>query len=84
MKNWQKDQYQKWLSIGAIMIIDVTMLDKYIVRSSEEANRLEAVRAALEIIKASASDSGVSNVIEFTKQEISNLADAIQSAIDKQ
>lgn len=60
------------------------MLDKYIVRSSEEANRLEAVRAALEIIKASASDSGVSNVIEFTKQEISNLADAIQSAIDKQ
>ncbi|MCW2473412.1 hypothetical protein [Candidatus Symbiopectobacterium sp. NZEC151] len=84
MKNWQKDQYQKWLLIAAIMIMELTMLDKYIVRSSEEANRLEAVRAALEIIKASASDSGVSNVIEFTKQEISNLADAIQSAIDKQ
>lgn len=59
------------------------MLDKYTVRTNAELNRLEAVKAALEIIKASAPNSGVSSVIELTKQEVSNLADAIERAIDK-
>lgn len=59
------------------------MLDKYTVRTNAEQNRLEAVKAALEIIKASAPNNSVSNVIEFTKQEVSNLADVIERAIDK-
>ncbi|MDY4347002.1 hypothetical protein [Pectobacterium brasiliense] len=59
------------------------MLDKYVVRTNEEVNRLDAVRAALEIIKAAAPNNSIPNVVEYTKQEVSNLADVIQEAINK-
>ncbi|MFJ5452961.1 hypothetical protein ACIPT4_07895 [Pectobacterium jejuense] len=59
------------------------MLDNYTASTNAEQNRLEAVKAALEIIKASAPNNSVANVTEYTKQEVSNLADAIERAIDK-
>ncbi|MEI7375665.1 hypothetical protein [Dickeya chrysanthemi] len=58
------------------------MLDKYNVKTSD-TNRLEAVRTALEIIKAAAPNNSISNIVEYTKQEISSIADAIQEAINK-
>ncbi|WP_327618598.1 hypothetical protein [Brenneria populi] len=59
------------------------MLEKYNTYSRESLDRLEAVKAALEIIKAGASGDNVGSVISFAKEEISNLADAIQAAVDK-
>lgn len=66
------------------------MLDNYNVIDSQEQNRLEAVRAALEIAKAAVSrpnnsDSPHQASLDMADvaEGISNLADAIQSALKK-
>lgn len=69
------------------------MLDGYFVSSEgiEKKKRIIAVQAALEIVKASVSAScayagrdKLSKDMEATKEKISELADAIQAAIEKQ
>ncbi|EOV9696651.1 hypothetical protein ACN5OH_003925 [Cronobacter turicensis] len=65
------------------------MLDKYNTITDAQQNRLEAVRAALEIAKAAVGSVGastqskVSEELKAVTNEISYLADAIQAAINK-
>ncbi|CAI1803253.1 Uncharacterised protein [Serratia quinivorans] len=66
------------------------MLDNYVIKTTEEKNRLEAVKAALEIVKASASTStaytGYQKVkydSEFAIDKISKIADAIEAAMQE-
>ena len=65
------------------------MLEGYTIKSTEDRERVLAVQAALEIAKASvgsvgaASQSKVSADLKSVAAEISDLADAIQAAINK-
>lgn len=63
------------------------MLDKYFsweeLQTKEQHKRLLAVQAALELIKAAATNDSVGNTISFTENELSSLADKIQAALDK-
>ncbi|MBH3264902.1 MULTISPECIES: hypothetical protein [Serratia] len=65
------------------------MLESYVIKTTEERNRLQAVQAALEIAKASVgvanagTSSKVSVDLKAVASEISGLADAIQEAVAK-
>ncbi|XTZ36825.1 hypothetical protein ACQYRI_12525 [Salmonella enterica] len=68
------------------------MLEGYFITNDglNKKKRLLAVQAALEIIKASVSSTNsyagrdkLSKDIDFTKDKVSELADAIQAALDK-
>lgn len=65
------------------------MFEKYQAQTTKEQNRMEVVKAAIEIAKASVggSDAALQSKTEFELQqvakEIGNLADAIQAAIEK-
>lgn len=72
---------------------EVVMLEKYLVlggfNTTPEQKRVIAVNAALEIAKASVGNwnasaySKVDDDLQHVAKEISNLADAIQAAIEK-
>ncbi|WP_413724664.1 hypothetical protein [Sodalis sp. RH16] len=51
-------------------------------KTPEAHQRLLAVRAALEIIKAAASNDSAFQTIKQAKEGINGLADAIQSALE--
>lgn len=63
------------------------MLEKYRTQTNDEQNRLEVVKAALEIAKASVGSTGagtqskVSVDLKSVANEIAALADAIDAAI---
>ncbi|MEQ9941066.1 hypothetical protein ABRP58_03250 [Pectobacterium aroidearum] len=63
------------------------MLEKYRVTTNDEQDRLEVVKAALEIAKASVGSTGagtqskVSVDLKSVANEIAALADAIEAAI---
>ncbi|CAI0816114.1 hypothetical protein [Serratia proteamaculans] len=66
------------------------MLDSYVIKTTEERNRLEAVKAALEIVKASISAPTAYTGYQKLKhdsdlaiEKVELLADAIQSALEK-
>ncbi|GBU13705.1 hypothetical protein AwEntero_23060 [Enterobacterales bacterium] len=67
------------------------MLDNYFgtngTATSEEKRRLLAVQAALELLKATLSDTNDGNGVEYqlktTEKYVSTLADAIQAAVEK-
>ncbi|MGK3123429.1 hypothetical protein ACCY16_04795 [Candidatus Pantoea formicae] len=50
---------------------------------SEEKKREIAVSAVLEVIKAAAPNSSIHHSIDALKNEVSDAADAIQSALEK-
>ncbi|HIB8304974.1 MULTISPECIES: hypothetical protein [Serratia] len=65
------------------------MLEGYTIKTAEDRERVLAVQAALEIAKASVGSVGagtqskVAADLKAVASEISDLADAIQSAIEK-
>ncbi len=66
------------------------MLEKYTLRTSEDVDRVSAVAAALEIIKASVSAPSayegkekLEKDAQHTIAQVANIADAIQAAINK-
>lgn len=65
------------------------MLENYLLSTAthEERQRVIAVEAALEVIKATLSDTndgnGVSFQLQAAEKHIKSLADAIQNAIEK-
>lgn len=65
------------------------MLEHYTAKTTDDSDRIVAVRAALEIAKASVGSVGagtqskVAADLKAVANEINNLADAIQAAVKK-